>query len=513
MVIKGHKKGKVYIIGAGPGDEGLMTVKGLDILRNADVIIYDNLVNSAFLGYCREGSEKIYVGKKPSNHTLPQSEINRFLVRKAKEGKTVARLKGGDPFLFGRGGEEALELANRDVEFEVVPGVTSATAAAAYAGIPLTHRGLSSSVHLITGHEDPAKEESDLNWECIAKEKGTLVFFMGVKNLGSITEELIRWGKPGDTLSALIRWGTLNTQETLTGNLSDIAVKAEERGFLPPVIFIVGRVVSLREKLRWFEKKPLFGKRIVITRSRNQCFQLSLGLKSLGAEVIEFPTIEIRPVSDFAPLDGVLKELEDFSWIVFTSANGARIFFERLFLKGYDTRKIHNSRIAVIGKETGREVKKFGINPDLVSDEFTSEDTLETFMKLKDDFQQEHILFPGSEISSGYLPRGLGKMGARVLQIPIYQNLVPEYKGEDIDAIFEKNPDLFTFTSSSTVSHLVEILKKKEREYFLYRIRGASIGPVTSEKARAYGITISVEAEKPTSSYLVESIADYFMKG
>jgi uroporphyrinogen III methyltransferase/synthase len=505
-----RKSGKVYIVGAGPGDEGLITIRGIQALQEADVVVYDYLANPELLRQCTEECEKIYVGKMAGEHALSQEEINRLLVVKAQEGKVVTRLKGGDPFIFGRGGEEALGLADHGLEFEIVPGISAAVAAAAYAGIPLTHRGYTSSVAFITGHEDPAKLESDVNWKMIATGAGTLAFYMGVKNLIKITDRLIENGRPPTTPAALIRWGTLPLQETLTGDLRTIAVKAEQTGFRPPAILVVGEVVGLRESLRWYDKRPLFGKKILVTRSRTQASELSSCLKALGAHVVEFPTIAITPLSDFSVLEKAIEGIEEFSWAVFTSVNGVDIFFERLFLSGRDARELKGIRVAVIGDQTALRLKNYGVRADLLPERFTSEGVLEAFQSLSEDLRGTRILFPGSEIAREYLPDGLAKMGAEVVCVPVYRNTVPDYKRGEIDAFLLQPPELVTFTSSSTVSHFVEILKKHGREGFLRGIRGVSIGPVTTSTARENSIEIVAEASPHTIGALVDAITDYF---
>ena len=505
-----RKRGKVYLIGAGPGDEGLITLKGVECLKRSDVVVYDYLVNEKLLKYCGAGCEKIYAGKRANKHTMSQSEINRLLVEKAGSGLTVARLKGGDPFVFGRGGEEALELAGNNIPFEVVPGVTAAVAALSYAGIPLTHRGLASTAAFITGHEDPAKKESDINWKKISTGAGTLVFYMGIKNLPGIVSNLKKNGRSGETPAALIRSGTLNSQETITGTLDNIAAKAEEKNFKPPALIAVGEVVNLREKLRWFDKRPLYGKRMVITRSREQASVLSKNLKDLGAYVIEFPTIAIKPVTDFSELDKAVKEIGSFTWIIFTSINGVDIFFNRLFTLGYDSRALKNVKIAVIGKGTAEGLLNFGLKPDLLPDSFTSEGTVEAFKSIKTGYSSEKMLIPSSEIARDYLPVELRKMGADVTTVPVYRNEILKYSAQAVDAVFGVNPDLVTFTSSSTVSNLVNILRKSKKECYLNSIKGASIGPVTSETAGKLGITIAVNAGEHTIPGLVDSILEYF---
>jgi uroporphyrinogen III methyltransferase/synthase len=412
--------------------------------------------------------------------------------------------------VFGRGGEEALALAASGIPFVVVPGITAALAAAAYAGIPLTHRGLASSAALITGHEDPTKADSDVDWERLALGAGTLTVYMGVKNLPLIVERLVSAGRPADTPAALIRWGTLNQQQTLTGRLGQIAVLAEEQGYGPPAILVVGEVVSLREKLRWFDIRPLSAKKVVVTRSRNQASELSRALRRLGAEVRELPSISISPMEDLSGLDRHLEHLDTFSWIVFTSVNGVDIFFSRIGQAGLDARALSGIKVAVMGEETADRLRKHGITADLIPDRFTSEAVLTRFAELKEDYRGERFLFPGSAIARELLPAGLEKMGAEVVRLPVYRNLVPEYSAEEVDEVFEENPDLVTFTSSSTVNHLAEILGSCGRTNYLKAIRGACIGPVTAETARKRGIPVVLEASPHSIDGLVRTIEHHF---
>jgi uroporphyrinogen III methyltransferase/synthase len=504
-----EEQGKVYIVGAGPGDAGLITQRALHILQKADVVVYDNLVNDELLQHCPPQSEKIYVGKMAGSHTMRQEEINRLLIEKAREEKTVVRLKGGDPYIFGRGGEEALELAASGLEFEIVPGVTAAVAAAAYAGIPLTQRGMCSSVSLITGHEDPDKAESHIHWEHISPGTGTLVFYMGVKNLPGIVSQLMHHGRPGSTPAALIRWGTLNNQETLAASLETIASKALDAGFLPPAILVVGEVVTLREKLRWFDKRPLFGKRILVTRSRSQASELCSKLKALGADAVEFPTIRITTMDDYSSLEDTIGQLADFSWILFSSVNGVDIFFERLLKMGLDSRALKGVKVAVMGAQTAARLRGFGVHADLVPERYTSEGVLEAFGSRHEKLQGKRILFPGSEIARDVLPEGLRKMGAEVAVVPVYRNLIPQYTDEKLDELFDSPSELITFTSSSTVINLASILREHGRESLLKSISGASIGPVTTSTAEELGIKVVTEASPHTVQALVDAILDY----
>ncbi|MCX7918559.1 MAG: uroporphyrinogen-III C-methyltransferase, partial [bacterium] len=362
--------GKVYLVGAGPGDPGLITVKGLECIKTADVIIYDYLANPKLLAYARPETELIYVGKKAGEHTLPQEEINALLIKKAHAGKTVCRLKGGDPTVFGRGGEEAEVLVQAGILFEFVPGVTSAIAVPAYAGIPVTHREYTSDFAVITGHEVPTKGSSSINWAHLATSVGTLIFLMGVGNLPLIVTQLLKHGRPKRTPVAIIRHGTTPKQETIVGTLADIAEKAKQNQFKPPAVIIVGDVVKLRDKLNWFESNPLFGKRILVTRTRSQASEFVRVLESFGAEVIEFPTIEIIPPSNWRPLDKAIRNLANYDWVIFTSVNGVTYFFQRLAEKNLDSRLFRTARIAAIGPATAEALKEKGLIPDIVPMEY-----------------------------------------------------------------------------------------------------------------------------------------------
>jgi uroporphyrinogen III methyltransferase/synthase len=501
-----RSRGFVSLVGAGPGDEGLITVRGAACLQEADVVVYDHLVSGQLLSYCRRECESIYVGKQAGSHTYRQDDINQLLIRYAQQGKLVVRLKGGDPFLFGRGGEEALALAQAGVAFEIVPGVTAGVAAPACAGIPVTHRDVASSVTFITGHEAADKADSSLDWEGIARGGDTLVFYMGVRNIEPIMEALMRYGRGPDTPAALIRWGTTARQQTITATVATIAEEVARTGIQPPAIIMVGEVVRYREQLRWFDTRPLFGRRIVVTRSRAQASELAASLTAAGAQVDQFPTIDIHPVEDVKELDFRLDRISDFAWIVFTSVNGVRIFFERLFERGMDTRSLSGVQIAVIGKATGLETARYGINPDLVPDQFTSEGTIEAFRSQAIDVKGKKVLLPGSAIAREYIPRKLREMGAIIEQVAVYENRQPRYSREQVEALFDPLPDLVTFTSSSTVEHFVSICTTLGLDPLLSQIMGASIGPITSETARKYGITIGTEAETHTIAGLVEAI-------
>lgn len=507
------QSGFVYLIGAGPGDAGLISVKGMEILKKSDVVIYDYLVNERLLNYCPDKCEKIYAGKKAKNHTLTQEEINKLLLKKTQKNKIITRLKGGDPFVFGRGGEEALYLSRNNIDFEIIPGITASIAASAYAGIPFTHRGLASTAVMITGHEDPTKENGRIEWEHIAKISGTLSFYMGINNLEMIANKLIEFGKPKDTPAAIIRWGTLNGQETFTGKLGTIAETAKDKNITAPAIIIIGKTVNLRDELRWFDKRPLFGIHIIVTRSRHQISKLTRKLEELGADVIELPTIEIEPIKNNSQLKKSFKNINNFSWIIFTSENSVNIFFENLLKTDHDVRILKGIKIVVIGRETGEALLRFGIKADFIPDRYTSEGIIEKFQTLTLNLDKQEVLIPGSEIAGSCLPDSLRKMGAKVTTITLYKNKTPEYEKKRINEIFKRKIDLVTFTSSSTVSNFFDIIKAADNLELLKEITGASIGPITSKTACEYGIKIGLEACTHTIECLVETIKDYFIKG
>ncbi len=499
-------KGRVYIIGAGPGDPGLITLRGAQCIREAEVIVYDYLVHPEILRHAEETARRIYAGKQGGDHTLSQDQINRLLVEEAGGGKIVARLKGGDPFIFGRGGEEAEVLREAGIPFEIVPGVSSAVAVPAYAGIPLTHRGFSSSVAFVTGHEDPTKEKSDLNWPALAG-IGTLVFLMGVKNLPAIAENLIRYGKPADTPAALIRWGTTPDQETLAGPLGEIARLAEEKAFRPPSILVVGAVASLRETLNWFETKPLFGRGIVVTRPEAQAEEFSSLLRAQGARVIPFPVIRIAPPETWEALDGAIERLETFRWIVFTSANGASFFFRRLGERGKDVRELRGIRIATIGPVTAAAVEALGIRVDLVPDEFISEGVVRAFAG--EELRGSRILLPRAEEARDVIPEGLEKMGATVEVAAAYRTVRSDRQASELSPLFaEGKIDVVSFTSPSTVAHFLGIMGPGFR--WPESVRVACIGPVTAAAAQKAGLPVDIFQESYTIPALVEAIADHF---
>ena len=504
-------KAKVYLVGAGPGDPGLITAKGKECIETADVIIYDYLAAPALLKHAHKSAELIYVGKKGGDHTLSQDEINSLIVEKAKSGGVITRLKGGDPFIFGRGGEEAEVLLKAGVSFEIVPGVTSAIAAAAYAGIPLTHRQLTSTLAFVTGHEDPNKEETSINWSSLATGIGTLVFFMGVKNLPDIAKRLIEHGKSPDTPVAVIRWGTTSRQKTVTGTLGLIAEKARDAGLKAPAIIVVGDVVNLRQSLKWFEKRPLLGKRIVVTRARQQASDLVRLLSDLGAECLEYPTIEIKAPKDRKPLNQAVANLSAYDWIVFTSVNGVSYFFEQLFAAGKDVRALGHLKTAAIGPATAARLLEFGLSSDIVPETYRAESVVAAFKKEK--LKGKKILLPRAKEARPVLPQELTQMGAAVTEIPAYETLKAVENADDlIQQVKDKRVDMITFTSSSTVKNFKALLPANDLSALIQGVTIASIGPITSDTAKKLGFDVHVTAETYTIPGLVEVILRYYQK-
>ncbi len=501
---------KVYLIGAGPGNTLLITVRGQNLLKQADVIIYDFLANDILLELTSPDAEKIYVGKHSGYHIKEQSEINALLVEKAKEGKNVVRLKGGDPYVFGRGGEEAAYLKENGIPFEIVPGITSATAALAYAGIPITHRGLASCATIITGHEDPEKENSDINWESLAKMNGTLVFFMGVKRMPVIIEKLIRHGRPPETPAAVVRYGTMPQQKTVCGTLTDIVELVNQQGLKPPALFVVGDVVKMRDTLQWYESLPLFGRSILITRSIHQASALSEKLSVLGAEVIHRPTIEIRLPDDCSELDMCLKNGEEYDWVIFTSTNGVNSFTERLAANDLDIRKFHKAKFAGVGKATRKAIRKLGVRVDFTPEKFTADGFVEEFKMQYPDLNGRKVLFPAAKIARDVIPDELRTLGAEVIRVTAYETKKPEYSTREMIDLFDRHDISFvTFTSSSTVENFIEIFPEEDREEIKKRLKAASIGPMTSKTLRKNGVEPVLEAEEHTIPGLVDAIVRY----
>lgn len=483
--------GRVYLVGAGPGDPGLITVRGLDVLRQADVILYDNLAPVSLLDYARPQAERIYVGKKRSDHHLSQDETNALMIDKARGGAVVVRLKGGDPFIFGRGGEEGEALYAAGIPFEVVPGVSSATGAAAYAGIPLTHRSRTSAISFVTGHEIEA-----IDWAKVGQTE-TLVIFMGLTTFGDIAKQLIAGGRDPKTPAAAIRWGTRPDQQTLVGTIADLAERIAAVKLKPPALIIVGEVVALREDLNWFEKLPLFGQRIIVTRAEEQAGESAEQLRRLGADVVAAPTIALRDPSSWAPIDAAIAKLETYDWLIFTSRNGVERFLARLDASDRDLRAV-KGRIAAIGPATAEALASARLKSDCLPKEFVAESLLEA---LDRDLTGQRILIARAESAREVLPEELRKRGAVVDVAPAYRT-VPADSSALRRAIADKRPDWITFTSSSTVRHFVEMAGEEA----LRDVRIASIGPITSATIREYGVEPSVEADPHTMDGLIAAI-------
>lgn len=507
-------KGKVYLVGAGPGDPGLITVKGLECIKQADIVIYDYLASPLLLNHTSQNTEIIYVGKKGGDHILSQEGIQALILEKAKSGLTVTRLKGGDPFIFGRGAEEAEILIKEKIPFEIVPGVTSAIAAPAYAGIPLTHRKYTSTVAFVTGHEDPDKEESSINWEAITKSTGTIVFLMGVKNLPTIVRQLIHHGMPPDKPVALVRWGTTPRQVTVTGTIDNIVGRVKAAGLKAPAIIVVGDVVNLRDTLKWFgadlkTKQPLLEKRIVVTRTREQASELVQLLSDYGADCLECPTIKVEPPDDWKPLDLGIDRLSSYDWLVFTSVNGVSFFFERLFENNGDVRKLGHLKTAVIGPATERRLFDFGVKSDIVPESYRAESILKAFQK--EEVRGKKILLPRAKEARPVLPLELTKMGAVVDEVTAYcTKAVLENADRLLKYLEAGSVDLITFTSSSTVKNFKALLPHARFNDLLKGVTIASIGPITTDTAKKLGFDVHITAKTFTIPGLCNAILRYF---
>ncbi|HZG18114.1 MAG TPA: uroporphyrinogen-III C-methyltransferase [Candidatus Bathyarchaeia archaeon] len=497
-------KGKVFLVGAGPGDPKLITVRGLETIKLADCIVYDRLASPRLLAHARPDVELIYCGKLPDRHTLTQEEINQVLVDKALEGKVVTRLKGGDPSIFGRVGEEAEELVKHDIPFEIVPGITSGIAAPAYAGIPVTHRDYNSSLAIVTGHERPEKTESSINWEKLATAVETIVFYMGVGNLPFIREQLIKYGRSPQTPVALVRWGTTVDQETLVGTLENIVEKREEAGLTNPAIIIVGEVVKLRDKLQWFEKKPLFGKRVLVTRARSQASELSEKIAELGGEAYEFPLVKMVPPTNPRPLDEAISQLGSFDWVIFTSPNGVGFFFKRLRELGADIRDMR-AKLAAVGPKTAEALLEKGLTVNVLPGEFRAEGLLDSLDgQLK---PGEKVLLPRADIAREVLPRELKERGLDVTEVDTYETVIDaENAAETIELFREKAISIVTFTSSSTVKNFVQALAQENLQELLEGVQIACIGPVTADTAKELGLAVDIVAKDFSIQGLLDAL-------
>lgn len=500
--------GKVYLVGGGPGAHDLLTLKGKRCLEQADVVIYDYLADRSLLNYAPASAEKIYAGKQAGAKALTQEEIQDLMVRHARLGRTVVRLKGGDPFIFGRGGEEGEHLRNHGIAFEVVPGVTSAIAAPAYAGIPLTHRDYSSNVAFVAGHED-WEAESSVSWEPLARAAHTIVFLMGMTNLAGNMRKLMESGCDPERPVAVIRWGTKGSQETLVGTVQTIADLARAKGFKSPAVTVVGEVVNLRQTLNWFETKPLFGRRIVVTRPRLQAAAFAERIEALGGEVVEFPTIEIRPPESYDALDAAIDSAGSYQWLIFTSANGVRFFLERWRHNAKDIRDLKGVEIAAIGPETAREIERHDLRVRLLPEEYRAEGLLSHFKP--GDVAGKRVLLPRAAEARDVLPEGLRRWGARVDVVEAYRTVPAVTDGAWLrETALRGEIHMVTFTSSSTARSFAALFPENRLEKMMARVAVACIGPITRATAEEMGLRVHVMPRAYTIAGLTEAIVEYY---
>jgi uroporphyrinogen III methyltransferase/synthase len=500
-------QGLVSLVGAGPGDPDLITVKGTRRLQQADAVVYDYLANDELLAYCPPSAARHYVGKQAGSHSMSQDDINNLLVELGRQGKRVVRLKGGDPFIFGRGGEEAEALEAAGVPWEVVPGISSGVAAPAYAGIPVTHRDWASSVVFVTGHEDPTRDTTRVDWQGLGRATGTIVLYMGVGNLGEIAARLVAGGRSPSTPVAAIRWGTLGRQETVVGTLATIVDDVAAAKLKPPAVVVIGDVVRLRDKLRWFDSRPLWGKRVVVTRAREQASALGDRLRELGAEPIEYPVIAFAPPADFQALDDAIAHLSRYDWVIFTSVNGVRFFSERLVSAGLGPDTLAGVRIGAIGPATAEAALAAGLQPSFVPDEFVAEAVVEQIGAVAG----RRVLLPRADIAREALAAGLEAKGAMVDNVVAYRTVLGEAEADVARLLRDHQIDAVTFTSSSTVKNFFARLEQSgmpndEARALLEGVTVAAIGPITARTARDYGLDVMIEAEKYTIDGLVDAL-------
>jgi uroporphyrinogen III methyltransferase/synthase len=502
--------GKVYLVGAGPGDPKLLTLRGKECLEQADVVLYDYLANPALLDYVPPQADRIYVGRRGRGHYGNQSDINQLMIGHARAGRVVVRLKGGDPFVFGRGGEEAEAVAAAGLSFEVVPGVTAAIAVPAYAGIPVTHRTLASTLTIVTGHEDPSKHESVLEWPRLATVDGTLVFLMGMINLPNIVDRLLAEGKSRETPAAVIRWGTRSTQRTVVGTLGDIAQKAHEAGMEPPTVIVIGDVVRLRTQLNWFEKRPLFGRRILVTRAKGQAAEFADLVTAFGGEAMCCPMIHIAFPVAWEPVDQAIRNLGHYQWLIFTSLNGVGPFMDRLRLQGFDARHLAGVRLCCIGPRTARELARYGLQADLIPTEYQAEGIIESLADR--DLRGQRILIARAQVAREILPDQLRAAGAAVDVVHVYRTVRPDMEATRlVEAFAAGGIDMVTFTSSSTVTNFVDLFGGAERmRKAVGETPVACIGPITAATAEEHGLKTQVMPGENTVPALAEAIVRHF---
>lgn len=507
-------KGKVFLVGAGPGDPRLITIRGMQCIKECTAIVYDRLASPRLLRYAKSDVKRVYVGKLPDRHTMKQEEINQLLVDLALEGHTVTRLKGGDPTIFGRVGEEAELLKQHGIHYEIVPGITSAISVPAYAGIPVTHRDHASSLSIVTGHESPDKLERSIYWDKVTNATGTLLFLMGVAKIGYISAQLMKHGRSPSTPVALVRWGTTPEQETLVGTLENIAELVQRNKFESPAIIIVGDVVKQREALRWYEEMPLFGLRILVTRARAQASEFAEQIEALGGEPCEFPVIEVRKPVDTAVLARIqacIAQAESYDWLAFTSVNGVDYFFQALVEHGVDIRRFYRAKIAAVGPKTAEALQQRGLNVELQAERYDAEGLLEAFDGVLQ--RGERILLPRGDLARSVLPEQLAARGIIADEISVYETVVAE-KQEPIvlEWLKQQHIHMLTFTSSSTVHNLIKVLQQngfQDPVAVLSQYPIASIGPITSQTIRQYGLNVTIEAEQATIESLVASLVVY----
>ena len=508
-----QRPGKVYLVGAGPGDPGLITLRGKYLLEHAEVVVYDYLASPKLLNYVPKSAQFIYAGKKGGGlHAFTQDGINKLLVEHAKLGRMVVRLKGGDPFIFGRGAEEIQELVAEGIDFEVVPGVTSATAAATYAGIPITHREYTASVAFVTGHEDPNKKLSNISWDKLATGVGTIVIYMGIKTLPTITRKLIDYGRSPDTPVAVGRWASTPQQHSVVGTLATICDVVQQADIKPPALVIVGEVVKLRDTIDWFEKRALFGRRIVVTRTREQASELMVQLEEHGAECLEYSTIHIEPVDDYSLLDQAIDCMGDYQWVLFTSLNAVTYFFRRLSQLHLDSRHLAGPKIAAVGRATAEELLRYGIRVDLVPEKFTGEGLAAALVQSQ--VAGSRILLPRALKAGDLLPETLTEAGATVTVAPVYRNVPPAGRKEELrEQLAGGEVDLVTFTSSSTVTNFLTMLDARDQEELHRLLAGvaiAAIGPVTAATLAEHGLQADIQPRRYTIPDLVPAIVAHY---
>ena len=500
------KTGIVHLVGAGPGDPGLITRRGLDALRRSDVVVFDRLAPEELLQYAKSDSELISAAKSPKSSALTQQQINDLLIDRARQGKSVCRLKGGDPFVFGRGGEEAIALTEAEVPFTVVPGVTSAIGAAAYSGIPVTHRGLASSVTVVTGSEMRESSKSKVNWKAVANTGGTVVVLMSASRIAEIATVLISHGRSSDEPAAAVHRGTSTEQRTVISTLSDIASEVQAEGLGAPIAMIVGDVVDLRERIAWFDTRPLFGKRVLVTRARSQASRLAAGLIELGAVVIECPVIKSTSLEDTTELDDALANLNRYEWVAFASPNGVKQSFDRINRLGLDSRAFANCKIAAVGPATVKALEEQGIIADLTPETFTAEGLVDAFQSVYE-APKSAVVFK-SDIGRETIPKGLRQLGADVTEVAAYRTVLAEDSESTARAAFQKGIDVVTFTSSSTVKNLRCLLDADVTQ--INKSVVVCMGPVTASTAESFGIEVDIIPKEQSIPGILAAIHEYF---